>query len=190
MQYMPTPVDIDVVDATEGDGFIDGMADLTENPIRVNGKRDMVDKILARLKPGECIRRLSIHGHGNEGNISIGGGRTLQYCKRINGHRAEWEPELSRLKGKFCPDAVLILNGCNVGAGQSGADKLAEVADVLGVTVRAPTSKKTVWSLWFFGWHYWGPYYEDGNKWQEARPGVHPDPIPRPSEAKKLKKLK
>ncbi len=109
--------------------------------IRATSVADMVSQILGALKEDECIGSLTIAGHGSPGEIGVGDGMNSEAGKRINGDMEEWEKELEKLKDKFCPGATVTLKGCNVGACDEGAEKLQELADILGVPVEAPTGK-------------------------------------------------
>jgi len=166
-----------VEDSANDNGFLKKAAEKNAgaNPIRATSKKDMVDKILARLRPGDCIRRLRIIGHGAPGIVGVGDGQGWVACRHINGGEAEYGPELQRLKGKFCPGATVMLEGCDTGAEQAGADKLHALAQFLGVTVEAYTGK-----VWGDG------STEKGTKVQRATPeGPKPAPIPKAGSGKK-----
>jgi hypothetical protein len=114
-------------------GYDKASAERVDNPIRHSSTKDMVDKILGRLKEGDCIKTLNIYGHGRQGRIATGKGNSApgagnrgQYIdgSGADGNTTSWEPELKRLKGKFCKGATVNLYGCNVGAGEEGASKL------------------------------------------------------------------
>jgi hypothetical protein len=97
--------------------------------------------------------------------------------KIINGNQADWEPHLRRLNGAFTNDGEIFLGGCNVGAGDQGANKLKKIADITGVKVSAPTGKI-----------YGNCTEESGSVHQVAHPGQPaPSPIDSPSDSKKIK---
>lgn len=121
-------------------GALRGFERQFPDAIKASSKEDMKNKILEHLRTQKCcLKKLIIMGHGAQGNISTGDGRRREVCKHINGNRAEWEPILNELKGRFCKGAEIILFGCDVGAGEAGGAKLKELADFFKVPVRAPT---------------------------------------------------
>ena len=79
--------------------------------------QDMVDQIVADLQPDDCIKKLTVIGHGGPGNISVGNGQSgTDPAKEINGNNeAQWGPQLDRLRCRFCTDGLVYLRGCNVG---------------------------------------------------------------------------
>jgi len=170
-------VDITVVEDTENDNGYDWLSGaLTAGEIDAESVEDMVDKILEKLGDDDCIRSLTIIGHGSPGNISVGDGQGHEE----GGHMAtwnqdEWKDQIDRLQGRFCEDAVVTLRGCNTGAEEDGANLLALLADCLDVTVRAPTG--TCNALWA------------GGEWVTATPGSPPEPKPS-ADAKKKKESK
>jgi hypothetical protein len=169
-------LDIVVVeDSTNDNGYLTGKALMNPGAIRATSKQDMVTKVLAKLGSRDCIKTLTLIGHGSPGNISVGDGQGWESCKHVNGNRDEWESILAKLKGKFCKDAKLILFGCNVGACDKGRNKLQELADFLNVTVEAPTGKT-----------YGNCTEEAGSQHQIATPGgTTPPHKPSPSDAKR-----
>jgi hypothetical protein len=157
---------------TEGhdNGYDRGAAGRVDSPLRVDSTRDLVDKVLARLKEGDCIKTLNIYGHGSPGRISTGKGNAPPDKTNRNAYidgqgdaanDASWTPELTRLKGKFCKNAVVNLYGCNVGADEAGAAKVWALAKLLGVKVGAAVNKVDGNSDY--------PAHTDKN-WQEASP--------------------
>jgi hypothetical protein len=165
-----------VEDSPNDNGYLKKSAERLSgsNPLRVTGKQDMVDKILARLKPEDCIKNLTIVGHGCTGQIAVGCGMGVESCKYIDGNREEWEPILRALQGRFCDGAKISLFGCNIGAREAGADKLHTLAVFFGVTVEAPT-----------GLVYGDGSREKGSQTQTATPERRPTAIPTPSDKKK-----
>lgn len=174
-------VDITVVeDSANDNGYLTGKANHNPGSIRATSKEDMVDKVLDKLGMCGCIRTLKLVGHGSPGNISVGDGQGWESCKHINGNRDEWEEPLSKLKGRFCKNARILLVGCNVGACENGAEKLQELADFFGATVEAPTGKT-----------YGNCTEEDGSEHQIATPGGETPPHKEsPSDKKKKKEAK
>jgi hypothetical protein len=88
------------VEETDSDNGYDS----TSNFVRFGTKRaksvkDMVDQILAEFQNGDCIKSITIIGHGAPGNISVGNGQTgTDKDKEINGNNEDhWGPELDRL---------------------------------------------------------------------------------------------
>ena len=90
----------------------------------------MVAAIIAKAG-GKKIRRLTIDGHGSEGNQSIS--NTASIDTRALG-------ELAPLRSHFTSDAVVHLGGCNVGGGPRGQELLTALARTWGVKVSASTS--------------------------------------------------
>lgn len=166
------------VDSFSGDnGFLAMKAGKNPGCLRVDSVSDMVTKVLNNAG-SDKIKKLFLYGHGNKGLIVVGSGQDGSVAgKIINGNQADWEPHLQKLKGKFTNDGEIFLGGCNVGAGQQGADKLKKIADITGVKVVAPTGKV-----------YGDCTEETGSAHQVANPGQPaPAPIESPSDSKKLK---
>lgn len=158
-------------------GFLAQKAGKNAGCLRVTSVKDMVDKVINSLKPNEKIQRLVIYGHGQPGVVGIGDGMGWQTGKHINSDTA-WQNELKRLKGKFTDDGEIFLGGCNTGANEAGSNKLKEVADVTGVTVKAPTGKV-----------YGDCTEEAGSVHQKGYPGSPAlPPIGTPGDEKKRKK--
>lgn len=169
-----------VEDSANDNGYLTGKANGNPNAIRATSKQDMVDKVLNKLGKGDCIKTLTLIGHGSPGNISVGDGQGWEACKHINNNRDEWEDLLSKLKGRFCKGGRLILFGCHVGACEKGRDKLQELADFCGVTTEAPTGEV-----------YGDCTEEAGSEHQIATPGgPKPPHKPSPSDVKKKEKEK
>lgn len=158
-------------------GFLAGKAGKNPGCLRVTSVKDLVDKVISSLKPNEKIQKLTIYGHGAPGVIGCGDGMGYQTGKHINNDTA-WQNELKRLKGRFTEDGEIFLGGCNTGANEEGSAKLKEVADVTGVTVKAPTGK-------VFG----DCTEEAGSVHQKGYPGSPAlPPIGTPGDEKKKKK--
>lgn len=144
---------------------------------------DLVNKVLNNLPANCCIRDITIIGHGAEGNISVGNGQTgTDRNKEISVFNEDvWGPILARLHCRFCPGGTVYVRGCNVGAGQDGADLVFRIARRLGCAiVQAPTG-------------VCNPFVATGED-QASRPGDHQPPpvLPNPDhkKKKKVKKLK
>jgi hypothetical protein len=90
----------------------------------------MVAAIIAKAG-GKKIRRLTIDGHGSEGNQRIS--ETASIDSGALG-------QLAPLRSHFTSDAVVHLGGCNVGGGPRGQELLTALARTWGVRVSASTS--------------------------------------------------
>lgn len=143
------------------------------DPVVYSSKPEMVEKVLARLGPSNCIRALTLYGHGKPGALTLGKGQgdvwlgsTYIYLSdKDNESINDWRAPMELLKQRFCPDAVVTLMGCHTGAGAAGATTVFELARFWGVTVRAPVN------LVFGGMEYQGP-------WQKATPDMTQPPPP------------
>lgn len=140
------PIDIITVDASP-DGaknkFLEKVRNKLEGELTHTSVEKMVDGVLAKLKKGECIGKLEIVGHGDNGILVVGARRSGDVAgKRINGGKDEWDDQLLRLKGKFCEKGKIVLAGCSVGVCDKGATKMLEVANLLNVKVCA--ASKTI----------------------------------------------
>jgi hypothetical protein len=174
-------LEINVVEKPDGEndakGFDKGTAERVDNPLRTSSTKDMVDKILGRLKEGDCIKTLNIYGHGRPGRIATGKGYSppdkSNRGSYIDGtgeaaNNDSWEPELKRLKGKFCKGATVNLYACNVGADDEGASKVWDLAKLLGVEVGGAVDKVSAAEDY-------PPH--TGKNWQKATPdGKKPEP--------------
>ena len=120
------------------------------NAILVSSKKDMMAQLKEHAKKEKCcIQKLKIKAHGDDGNISVGAGKTNEESKYINGdpsnedvyNKDDWQKELKDLKALFCKDAEIELNGCDVGSGDVGRYKMEEIAKFFGTDVEAPKGK-------------------------------------------------
>ncbi len=162
---------------SDDNGFIPQRASHVSGELRASSVSEMLQKVLGHLKPGQKIGTLTISGHGAKGDISIGAGTSSQPGLIINGNRRLWKPHLEKLKPKFSSHGELFLRGCHVGAGTAGSHKLKEVADVVGVKVKAPTG------------YVYSNREEQGSVHQVAMPGQPaPVPIKTPTEIMAEKK--
>jgi hypothetical protein len=181
------PIDIITVDASP-DGaknkFLEKVRNKLEGELTHTSVEKMVDGVLAKLKKGECIGKLEIVGHGNNGLLIVGARRSGNVAgKRINGGKDEWDDQLLRLKGKFCEKGKIVLAGCSVGVCDKGAEKMLELANLLNVKVCA--ASKTI---------YPSDFGKNGYKSEttEVSPGDKAGCRKQedPKRVKKLKKLK
>ncbi len=104
--------------------------------------KNLVDQVMNDLHSHDCIKELTLIGHGAPGTISVGNGQGgTDPAKEINGRNENvWGPQLDRMRCRFCKDGVVFLRGCNVGAESAGAAKLFRIAQHLGcAVVQAPT---------------------------------------------------
>jgi hypothetical protein len=76
---------------------------------------DMVDQLLEKIGPDDCIKSLTIIGHGAPGDLSVGNGMDgWDPDKTIDvGHEGNWGPQLDRLACRFCPDDEVFLRTPN-----------------------------------------------------------------------------
>jgi hypothetical protein len=111
--------------------------------VDVGSVKEMVDHILNNLGEEECICEIVIIGHGAPGNISVGNGMSGSDPKKeiSTSNTSTWLPELMRLRCKFCDESVVYLRGCNVGAGDQGAELLHLISQTLqcAKSAQAPT---------------------------------------------------
>lgn len=108
----------------------------TTNTYEVSSLADCATQIANGLNEGDCIKELNFRGHGGQGVQSVGSGVNANGDKEIDTGGEEWKKALEGLKGKFCEGATINLWGCNIGAGEAGANKLKQIADYFGVTVK------------------------------------------------------
>jgi hypothetical protein len=168
------------VESTDSDNGYDRWSNFFRRGTRrASSVKDLVDQVVADLQPDDCISKLTIIGHGGEGNISVGNGQSgTDPAKEINGNNeAQWGPELDRLRCRFCSDGLVYLRGCNVGAGDAGANKLFRINGHLQCAiVQAPSGEVN-------------PFYTTGDD-QTSKPGDsgQPTTIQNPDKGKKKKK--
>lgn len=119
-----------------------------KDAIKAGSLEQMVDMILGGLAAGDCIKSLALAGHGAPGTIAVGDGTRWKDGKHIDGNRPEWEPQLSKLCGKFCTDAAeiqILLLGCETGVCENGAKKLYELATFFKGCAKSVKGKFTVY---------------------------------------------
>jgi hypothetical protein len=132
---------VEIPNDDNGYDWLSGALHLGE--VDVGSVKQMVDYILNNLGEEECICEIVIIGHGAPGNISVGNGMSgSDRNKEISTtNTGAWLPELLRLRCKFCDESVVYLKGCNVGAGDQGAELLHLISQTLqcAKSVQAPT---------------------------------------------------
>jgi hypothetical protein len=112
--------------------------------IKVQSVKDMVDKVINKKTEDkcDCIKKLILLGHGGDGKLTVGGGKNADDGKYINSENEKgWIDELERLKKHLCKDAVVVLFGCDFAKGPKGQRKLQKIANLLGVTCKAPSGE-------------------------------------------------
>jgi hypothetical protein len=130
-----------------------------------------ITRILGHLGPEDTIGKAIFRDHGVMGNQSVGAGIKNEEGKQIDINIygvASWGPQFDRLNGKWGPNAEVYFTGCNVGAGEAGANLVYEFANRVGVPVKASVNTQ-----------YAGKQHEYNGPWQEAAPG---EPKPEPIE--------
>lgn len=136
---MPDPVDMNFVTTDVWGGSFLQWADTYTDV------KDLVDKAIAKLKPGQCIRRLAIAGHGAEHTTGYfvfdpdtAGIETIDAGVKKNPCGPNVREQLARLKPYLCPDAIVEFRVCQSGTGENGTRFTQTVADIVGVPVTAP----------------------------------------------------
>jgi hypothetical protein len=166
---------VEITNSDNGYDFLYGAFHFGERDVA--SVKELVDSVLADLGTGDCIRTLTIVGHGEPGRISVGNGQLgTDTAKGIYPNNEDvWGPELDRLRCRFCSGGYVYLRGCNVGARQSGVDILEKIAAHLGCAiVIAPVG-------------LCNGFFTTG-KDQTFTPGKpKPKAIPKPKQGKKLK---
>lgn len=84
-----------------------------------------------------CLNTLTLDGHGSPGNMSVGDGTGWVAGGNIS--VGNFRPSLNNLTPVFCSGATVILLGCNVGRGPTGARFIQSLADLWHVNVGAAT---------------------------------------------------
>jgi hypothetical protein len=123
--------------------FVDQFADPLDPALRAYGQgadrvesvRDFVNQVLSKLGPNDCIKKLTLIGHGSPGNIGVGSGKKVARSGNDSldlNNIARWEPQIRRLRCRFCkPDGEFELIGCNTGAGLAGARLLRLIVNFI-----------------------------------------------------------
>ncbi len=106
----------------------------TIGEVQADSVKGMVDVIIGDAK-GHPIDHLEIEGHGRSGEQVIAKGVSLKYPLD-----EATKTELARLKPYFAPGAEVVLDGCQVGAGNDGEKLLKELSEIWGVKVKAGTA--------------------------------------------------
>jgi len=99
-----------------------------------------------------CIRRLTLDGHGSPGNMSVGDGTGWMEGRNISA--GNFRPSLAELTPYFCSGASVVLLGCNVGRGPTGMRFIQALADYWQVNVAAATGKVDgfgIQGVWVWG---------------------------------------
>ena len=165
-------MDILVIDGSDNDnGYLKNHRVVVSysNALIVSSVENMVDRIRERLGASGTIDHLVIVGHGNSGIIGVGIGERQPNNPHLAGHLLVGEQiaeapsglqvielnrhghlrgraSLSLLTGRFASDAVVELQGCNVGRGHAGRELLRQLADLWHVTVQAsPDTQRAPW---------------------------------------------
>lgn len=106
---------------------------------------DLVNQVIAQLKPGQCLRRLVIAGHGAEHTAGFfvfdpdtSGVETIDGSSKLTAAGQNVEEQLQRLKKYFCPDGCIEFRVCRFGEGDAGGKVCQMVADWVGVPVTGP----------------------------------------------------
>jgi len=121
--------DITVLDASQSDAvtWLSGATTLGE--VDIHSVKDMVNKLLARVKGQDRLRTLTIVGHGGRWGMYVGkDGLSLD---TLRSH----DRELRRLNSLFAPSATVELGGCFVGRDPEFVRRLSAIW--YGVTVKA-----------------------------------------------------
>jgi hypothetical protein len=139
------------IDAEQaGDKALSAGANVNPNAKDATSVRDLVNKTLNNLGPDDCIKSLTIIGHGHQGYIGVGAGKTKD---RPAGQKsisleniAQWEPQIRRLFCRFCDDGELILWGCAIGGDMRGARLLRLLRNfIVCVRAKAPVGPVLPW---------------------------------------------
>jgi hypothetical protein len=99
-----------------------------------------------------CIRRLTLDGHGSPGNMSVGDGTGWMEGRNIS--TGNFRPSLADLNPYFCSGASVVLLGCNVGRGPTGVRFIQALADYWQVNVAAATGEVDgfgIQGVWVWG---------------------------------------
>lgn len=83
------------------------------------------------LQGAQGLASISVVSHGDEGMLLLGNGPLFA------GNLAQYQAELQAIGAALCPDGDLLLYGCDVGAGEGGAQFLAALAALTGADVAA-----------------------------------------------------
>ena len=137
---MKTGIEIVAVEDTSDDNGFDWIAGAVRTgELDVISVNDMVSKVIARCE-GKKIQHLYVIGHAAPGDQSVGAGQAVdttgQKALTIDEGKGKLfgdaETHLARLRGKFAPEAVVTLGGCEVAKGEKGKALLRRISTVLG----------------------------------------------------------
>jgi hypothetical protein len=134
-------MDIDVVDSNLCDnGFLAHQRRLHPNAVLAESVPSMIEGILRRLGTDGVIGRLRIFGHAGAGEQGMGNSEVTMKDEQLiqidsRGHLTN-RAQLVRLCGRFAPNAVVELHGCQVARNRRGRDLLRQLSHLWQVTVR------------------------------------------------------
>lgn len=136
---MPEPVDLNFVTTDVWGGSVLQWA------TKFTDVKHLVDQAIAKLKPGQCIRRLVITGHGADHTDGFfvfdpdtSGAQLIDGGTKRQPISPSVVKEFQRLKAHFCKDAIIEFRVCRFGSGTNGQKAMQAVADAAGVPVTAP----------------------------------------------------
>lgn len=101
--------------------------------VEFDGTKDGLAQIAAWAASQEGYDAIHILSHGSEGVVNLGATQLTQASLA----RESVQDELAELGRALSPDGDLMLYGCDVGAGGSGAQLLASLAQATGADVAA-----------------------------------------------------
>lgn len=157
-----------------GNNALNYMATVLWQSSRHSTTEQAVNNLLARQAIPNGRNIINIAGHGKPGMIETGGGQYGPFDHRTNyiagGLQYFWGPYLSKIKTKQFP--MIYLWGCDVGAGEAGAELLYEIAFITGHPVAGRTGAT--------GCNGQRMFYEVGSVWQVATSDHKPNPIAPP----------
>lgn len=136
-------VTIDCVDSSTTDnGFCQAQRRFHPQAVLTNSVRSLVSGVINRAGYKK-ISRLRIFGHGNKGLQAVGGGQRPDFATQViyvdNGGNLIPRGLLALLCGRFAPNALVQLHGCDVAAGgwSKGLRLLQRLCDLWDVRVQA-----------------------------------------------------
>lgn len=99
-----------------------------------------------------CLSKLTLDGHGSPGSMSVGDGTGWVEGSYIGA--GPLRPSLAGLTAYFCDGAEVVILGCNVGRGATGARFIQTLADHWQVNVAAATGEVNgfgIMGVWVWG---------------------------------------
>jgi hypothetical protein len=160
------------IDKFTPDGYLDNARSGTPGAAANIDTSSAISNLVGCVKGKSPSKFASIVGHGAMGLIATGGGKRPSGPSQYIGVTNEntWTVPLAALKGQITD---LYLYGCQVGAGDDGAQLLFDIAKVVNATVWGPAS-----TIYCDGK---GNFTLDPNGvWQSATPAAKPTPIEPP----------